>query len=102
MRNYWSCSKFADWVRGTPKLGAGTAEEWDDWKESAKVKAVRYWLAEEGLSGLQDIVMFIPDKIYAVKYYINNRWITRTHSLTAHSRDIKPGTWCDVGNRFLP
>jgi hypothetical protein len=46
--------------------------------------------------------MFIPDKIYAVKYYINNRWISRTHSLTAHPRDIKPGDWCDVGNRFLP
>jgi hypothetical protein len=46
--------------------------------------------------------MFIPDKIHAVKYYINNRWVTRTHSLTAHPRDIRPGTWCDVGNRFLP
>ena len=46
--------------------------------------------------------MFVPDKIYAVKYYINNRYITRTHSLTAHPKDIRPGQWCDVGNRFLP
>jgi hypothetical protein len=37
-----------------------------------------------------------------MKYYINNRWITRTHCLTAHPRDIKPGQWQDVGNRFLP
>jgi hypothetical protein len=41
-------------------------------------------------------------KIYDVKYYINNRYVTRTHALTAHPRDIKPGDWCDVGNRFLP
>ena len=67
MRNhYWTCSKFADWIRGTPKLGAGTSDEWDDWRETAKVKSVRYWLAEEGLSGLQNFVMFIPDKIHAV------------------------------------
>ena len=103
MRNYWTCSKFADWVRGTNKLSAGTAEEWDYWRTTAKMKHnFRYWLAEEGLDYIQKFVMYIPDKIYALKYYINNRWITRTHSLTASSKDIKPGDWCDVGNRFLP
>jgi hypothetical protein len=104
MRNhYWSCSKFADWVRGTKKLTVGTSEEWDDWTTAAQIKHnFRYWLAEEGLDILQKIVYFIPDKIYALKYYINNRFVTRTHSLTAHARDIRPGDWCDVGNRFLP
>ena len=104
MRNhYWSCSKFADWVRGTKKLTAGTSEEWNDWTTAAQMKHnFRYWLAEEGLDILQKIVYFIPDKIYALKYYINNRFVTRTHSLTAHPRDIRPGNWCDVGNRFLP
>lgn len=103
MRNYWTCSKFADWIRGTTKGGAKTAEGWYEWEKRAKSKyPIRWWLAEEGLDYLQTFVMWIPDKIYNVKYYINNRWVTRTHSLTAHSRDIKPGTWCDVGNRFLP
>jgi hypothetical protein len=104
MRNhYWTCSKFADWVRGTPKGGAKTSEGWDEWTDEAKrYNPVRYWLAEEGLDYLQQIVYFIPDKLYAGKYYINNRWITRSHSLTAHARDIKPGQWQDVGNRFLP
>ena len=101
--NYWSCTPFADWIRGTKKLGAGTAEEWDDWTTAAQMKHnFRYWLAEEGLSYLQDFVTWPVRKIYDVKYYINNRWVTRTHSLTAHARDIKPGAWCDVGNRFLP
>ena len=101
--NYWSCSKFADWLRGTKKLGFGTAEQWDDWYASAKMRhGFRYWLAEEGLDHLQTIIYFIPDKLYSAKYYINNRWVTKTHALTAHSRDIKPGAWCDVGNRFLP
>lgn len=100
---YWTCSKFADWLRGTKKLGAGTAEQWDEWTTTAQMRhSFRYWLAEEGLDYLQTIVYFIPDKLYSAKYYINNRWITKTHALTAHSRDIKPGAWCDVGNRFLP
>ena len=103
MRNYWTCSKFADWLRGTTKLKAGTSEEWDEWEKRAKKShPVRWWLAEEGLDYIQSAIMFIPDKLYACKYYINNRYITRTHSLTAHPSDIKRGEWCDVGNRFLP
>jgi hypothetical protein len=103
MRDYWTCSKFADWLRGSPKLKVGTSKEWRLWKEASKEKhPFRYWLAEEGLDKLQDIWMWIPDRINDVRYYINNRWVNRTHALTAHARDIRPGSWCDVGNRFLP
>lgn len=101
--HYWACSKFADWIRGTAKLKVGTSEEWDEWTTTAQMRHnFRYWLAEEGLDYLQKIVYYVPDQLYAFKYYINNRWVTRTHSLTAHPRDIKPGHWMDVGNRFLP
>lgn len=101
--HYWTCSKFADWVRGTAKLEVGTSEQWDEWTTRAQMKHnFRYWLAEEGLDYLQQVVFFIPDKLYDLKYYINNRFVTRTHSLTASPVDIKPGQWCDVGNRFLP
>ena len=101
--NYWSCTPFADWIRGTKKLSAATAEEWDDWRTTAKMKHnFRYWLAEEFLDDIQDFVTWPVRKLYDIKYYINNRWVSRTHSLTAHSRDIKPGQWQDVGNRFLP
>jgi hypothetical protein len=104
MRNhYWTCSKFADWVRGTPKGGAKTSEGWDEWTDEAKrYNPVRYWLAEEGLDHVQNFVYYIPDKLHSIKYYVNNRWITRSHQLTAHACDIKPGNWSDVGNRFLP
>jgi hypothetical protein len=101
--NYWSCSPFADWLRGTKKLSMGTAEQWDEWTTTAQMKHnFRYWLAEEALGHIQDFVTWPIRKIYDVKYYINNRWVSRTHSLTAHPRDIKPGQWQDVGNRFLP
>lgn len=103
MRNYWTCSKFADWLRGTDKLHCGTSKEWAQWKRASKEKhPFRYWLAEEGLDHIQDVWMWIPDKINNIRYYVNNRWITHTHALRAHPRDIKRGTWHDVGNRFLP
>ncbi len=103
MRNYWTCTKFADWLRGTTKLKVGTAEEWDEWEARAKRDfPIRWWLAEEGLDHLQKFVMYIPDKLHAIKYYVNNRWVTKTHALTAHPSDIPRGEWRDVGNRFLP
>lgn len=103
MRNYWSCSRFADWLRGTTKLKAGTGQEWRLWRETAREShPIRYWIVEEGLDYLQNIWMLIPDRINDVRYYINNRWISRSHALTAHPRDIRPGDWSDVGNRFLP
>jgi hypothetical protein len=100
---YWSCTPFADWLRGTKKLSAGTSEQWDEWTTAAQMKHnFRYWLAEEALGHIQDFVTWPVRKLYDIKYYINNRWVSRTHSLTAHPRDIKPGQWQDVGNRFLP
>lgn len=101
--NYWSCSKFADWLRGTPKGGAKTSEGWDDWYATAsKAHPVRYWIAEEALDAIQNFIWWPVDKLYEIKYYVNNRFVSRTHCLTAHPRDIKPGQWQDVGNRFLP
>jgi len=101
--NYWSCSKFADWVRGTPKLSAGTSEQWDEWQQKAQgYNPVRFWIAEEALDAVQNFIHYPTDKLNDIRYYINNRWVSRSHALTAHSRDIKPGKWQDVGNRFLP
>jgi len=101
--NYWSCSKFADWVRGIKKGGAMTGRGWREWEEEGRrLHPVRYWIAEEALDAVQNFIWWPVDKIYDVKYYINNRWVTHTHCLTAHPRNIKPGQWQDVGNRFLP
>jgi hypothetical protein len=62
----------------------------------------RYWLAEEALDHLQDFITYPVRKLYDIKYYINNRWVSRTHALTASPRDIKPGDWSDVSGRILP
>jgi len=101
--NYWSCSKLADYIRGTPKLSMGTSEQWDKWNhEAEQYNPVRYWIAEEALDAIQNFIHYPTDKLNDIRYYINNRWISHSHQLTAHRRDIKPGQWQDVGNRFLP
>ena len=71
MTRYWTCSKFADWLRGTPHGGAKTAEGWDEWHKAAKAKSAwRYWLADEGLESVEKFIKFIPNKLHSIKYYI--------------------------------
>jgi hypothetical protein len=101
--HYWTCSKFADWLRGTRKPGSATSEGWDEWTEKAKAAhPIRYWIADDALDFLQAVVYYIPDRLNDIRYYINNRFISKSHALTADPRDIRPGSWSDVGNRFLP
>jgi hypothetical protein len=102
-KNYWSCSKFADWIRGTVKGAPKTGSGWREWEENAKQKhPFRYWIGEEALDAFRLFICWPLDRIHGAKYYVNNRWVTKTHALTAHPRDIRRGSWCDVGYRFLP
>lgn len=100
---YWSCSKLADAIRGTPKLMAGTSKQWREWTAEAKANhPYRFYLAEEALDQIQDFITWPLAQVDKVRYYINNRWVTKSHALTAHKNDIKPGSWQDVGDRILP
>lgn len=95
---YWSCSKFADWLRGTSKPYAGTTEMWNDWDKTAKLKKFRYWLAEKGLDYLQDFFCWPKKRINDICFYINNRWVTKSHALISN---LKRGQWYDLDTRLL-
>ena len=96
---YWTCSKFADWLRGTPKGGAKSAEDWDQWATSAeKAHPFRYWLAETALDTMQNVVTWPLRKVYDAKYYIVNRYVTRTHTLTSR---LAVGKWHEFDRRML-
>ena len=96
--NYWSCSKFADWLRGTTKPAVGTSEEWDAWRKHARAKILRYWLAEEGLDHLQNFIYWPANRFHGLRCYIKNRWITKSHALTS---SLKRGNWYDFDTRLL-
>lgn len=97
---YWSCSKFADWLRGTPKPGAATLEGWHAWRKTAKAShRFRFWLAEEGLDHIQSLIHWPTDKLYDIKYWYNNRFTTKTHALTSTS--LEKGKWHELDTRIL-
>lgn len=100
--SYWSCSKFADIVRGTEKPSAASGSGWKQWEKEAKAKhPIRFWLAEELLDRIQNTIMWPYDKTYSLKYYIVNRWIDQSHALVAHPKHIKPGQYMDLSERVL-
>lgn len=96
---YWDCTSFADWLRGTKKPAAASSKGWREWETEARnAHPVRFWLTEEGLSRLQDAVFYIPGKINDFRFYIRNRWITKSHALTS---TLKRGEWHDLSERIL-
>jgi len=102
MREYWSCSSFANWVRGTEKPSAASGDGWKQWGAQAKAKhPIRFWIAEEALDKVQGAIWWIPNKVYNLKYYVVNRWIDQTHALVAHKKHIKPGQYQDLDYRIL-
>lgn len=97
--DYWSCSKFADWIRGTPKPFALEWEAWDDWHEEAKNKhPLRYWVAEELTTFFQDLVNLPMDFYHTIEVYIRNRFIDKTHYLKT---GLKAGEYYDLDYRIL-
>ena len=98
--SYWSNSRLADFIRGTKKPGAETASGWNKWEKASKEKhPIRYWIVEEGFDAVQNTLWWPIDKLYDVKYYCVNRFVTRTHALT--SATLKRGEWAEFGTRVL-
>lgn len=97
--NYWSCTDFADWLRGTGKPDSASADDWDNWGKKSKVShPIRHWLAEVGLDRIQDILYFPYDVYREIHSYIDNRYITKTHALTSN---LKRGQYHEFEERLL-
>jgi hypothetical protein len=97
--NYWSSSSLANWIRGSNKPYALEWEKWDEWhSEQKKSKPFRYWLSENLLNRLQDIVYFPIDVYRTIRVYIRNRFIDKIQYL--HT-GLKPGEYYDLDHRIL-
>jgi len=97
--HYWSCSKFADFIRGVDKPYALPFDKWDSWRQQeAKKRPFRYWIAEEVLDFLQDVVNFPMDVYNTIEIYVRNRYIDKIHYLRT---GLKPGTYYDLDWRIL-
>jgi hypothetical protein len=100
--NYWSNSKLSKYLRskvGIESPEALTWSEWKTWRNNYKTTSHKmYWVTETFLDGVQNIVHFIPDKLYDAKYYLRNRFVTKTHYLKT---GLKPGHWHELDDRIL-
>jgi hypothetical protein len=73
---------------------------WNDWEEYARAThPVRYWIVEEGLDAVQDFLNWPATQINSVRYWLNNRFISRTHALTSSS--LKRGQYHELDTRIL-
>jgi len=99
MREYWSCSKLADKIRGTMKPGSLELGKWEEWEELAKTNhPVRYWIVEEGMDAVQKFINWPADQINNVRYRLNNRFVAGTHQLTSR---LKRGEYHELDERIL-
>lgn len=101
-KQYWNCTKFADWLRGTPKPKAATSSGWGNWRNEARAKhPVRYWIVETGLGKAQNIFNWPRDVYDDFVRHMDNRFVTRTHALIANPKDIAPGQYADLDDRIF-
>lgn len=97
--DYWTCSKFADFIRGEKKPYALQLHEWDEWKDKQKKeRPIRFWLSDTFLGKLQDFFYFPYDVYSNLKSYIRNRWIDKTHYLKT---GLKPGYYYEFDTRII-
>lgn len=97
--NYWSCSKLANLIRGDEKPCALSWEDWAKWRKTASEKhPYRYWIAEEGLNILQDIVNFPLDVYHTIDVYVRNRYVDKLHYLRT---GLTPGEYYNPDYRIL-
>lgn len=97
--HYWSCTSFADWLRGTSKPYSATMEDWEKWRDEAETAhPVRYWLTETALGRIQDFVFWPKTVSRNIEAYVNNRYLRKTHVLTS---SLPRGKWYELDTRIL-
>jgi len=97
--NYWTCSRFADWVRGERKPTALSLDEWDEWRDDlARRRPLRYFLAERGLKHLQDLVMFPLDLWRTATRRFMLRFVERPYCLDT---GLLKWDWHELDERII-
>ena len=83
--NYWSHSKFAEWLRikfGLTNPGALTSKGWREWKkESKKVAPFIHWLTDVAFDKAQDFFCWPKDKLWDLRCALNARYFDKYHSM---------------------
>jgi hypothetical protein len=97
--NYWSCSRFANWVRGEDKPLALEWHKWEEWSRDVSARRpIRFFIAEEVLDKAQDIIMFPGDFWHSLSSWWENRFVSKTHYLKT---GLEPGRYHELDERIM-
>lgn len=100
--NYWSCTLFADWLLSLVNLKKPTSETssgWKNWNElTQKTHPIIYWIVEELLDNIQEVVLFPYDVYNTIRIYLLRRYITPTHIINTK---LTPGVWHETEEVML-
>jgi hypothetical protein len=87
--------KFAN----NPKPAFASAQRWVEWEtEFKKSHPFIFWVTEEFLYNVQNVVMWIPDLWDTFRIYIDNRFVVKTHMISTH---LQRGVWHETEERLL-
>lgn len=99
---YWSSSKFANWLRDKARFTkpeAATMEEWHVWEQEARQKhPFMLWFTDEALNRIQDLVMWPADKLHDFRYYMKNRFFDQYYLIDT---GLKRSQYHEVDDRML-
>lgn len=103
MNRYYADAPFFRWLRKDVfKISKPGALEWGGWAIwNDELKAQRpfaYFMTETLPDWLEKPAEWIIDPIYAVKYYIVNRWVDKTHVMESN---LEKGKWHEFEERLL-
>ena len=102
MTRHYAGSAPVEWLR--KKLGINKPRalgwgEWENWDAALKeARPVAFFLTETLPEWLEKPAEWFVDPFSNLRYYINNRWVTKTHYLKTH---LKPGQWYEFDTRLL-
>jgi hypothetical protein len=81
------------------KPKAMSSEGWSDWEARAMTgNRFAYWIADTFLDKVQNFVNYPSDEVRAVRVYLHNRFVTKTHYLKTK---LKPGQWYEFEDRLM-
>lgn len=103
MNRHYSSSALVKWLRTKVfkikkpvALGFG---EWDDWYNTLKKESpFGYFMTETLPDMLESIPKTFIDPFHNIRYYIHNRWRTKTHAMTSK---LEKGKWHEFETRLL-
>jgi hypothetical protein len=103
MNRHFSSSAPFTWLRNKVfKIKKPYALGWDEWgKWDEKLKSEKpfaFFMTETLPEWLEYIPKYTIDHVYNLKYYINNRWVSKTHAM---SSNLEKGKWHEFETRLL-